>query len=275
MRNSTRTFLLFASLIVIICLAISLFIGLQYVPSGKYVGFRCNGESAPEYWISVANQYHDLIPEASPGGIWIIAASKVLSFDAATDAALTVLDNSQVKVYLSPGEEVPGVFNQSPASVDQLIAKTLSNYGYHSCVIGVVIDIEARGASWDDYEGCKVSDLEAQSWENQVKAYNSNFRLGLKHWLTYVMPPSYRGDIGFWNMDGWRGAELLNRYRDWGNYFSGNPVSFQVGYDNEADKNWWSQMSNPPYEIATWIFQNISNAEGVYWVNFSVHDVFS
>src|SRR4030067_1225123 len=119
MRNLLRTFLLFALLIVIISSAIWLVIRLQYVPSGKYVGFRCNGESAPEYWISVANRYAALIPEPSPGGIWIIASSKVLSFDAATDAALTALDNSGVKVYLQPGEEVPDGWNQYPAPCDQ------------------------------------------------------------------------------------------------------------------------------------------------------------
>ena len=272
MRNLLRTFLLFALLIVIISSAIWLVIRLQYVPSGKYVGFRCNGESTPEYWISVANRYAALIPESSPGGIWIIASSKVLSFDAATDAALTALDNSGVKVYLQPGEEVPGVWNQYPAPCDQLIQATLDNYGRHSCVIGIGLDVELRGVAPDAH--VPVTDAEATSWLNQIKAYNPNFKLFLKHWLTWVMPPTVRNDIIFINMAQQLSGfdELKSVFQSWGNHFSSAKVAFQVGY--ESDRWWWSQLANPPRDIAQALFQNIPNAQGVYWVNFSVHDVF-
>ena len=272
MRNLLRTFLLFALLIGIISSAIWLVIRLQYVPSGKYVGFRCNGESTPEYWISVANRYAALIPESSPGGIWIIASSKVLSFDAATDAALTALDNSRVKVYLQPGEEVPGVWNQYPAPCDQLIQATLNNYGHHPCVIGVGLDIELRGSAWDD--PIPVTDAEAQAWLNIVKSYNSDFEMFLKEFREWVMPPTYRADIIFVCMKQEVNSldELISSFQTWANTFSPAKSAFQIGYP--SDKGWWSQLANPPKDIAQALFQNIPNAKWVYWVNFNVHDVF-
>ncbi|MCZ2809142.1 MAG: hypothetical protein O2V44_07300, partial [Candidatus Bathyarchaeota archaeon] len=114
------------------------------LPKEPYVGFRCNGERTPEYWIDMATRYSNLVSDTSAGGIWIIPASKVLTFDSGVDNALTELDKNNVKVYLQAGEEVAGVWNQYPASCGQLIQSLLNNYGGHSCVIGVGLDTELR-----------------------------------------------------------------------------------------------------------------------------------
>jgi hypothetical protein len=237
-----------------------------------YAGFRSNGESTPEYWVSVAKRYAALVPNTSPGGLWMIPESKVINYDSATDSALTVLDNSGIKVVLSVGEGLPeGVWPRYTHSVDALIDATLSKYGRHSCVMGYVVECEFRQSDVNTY--VPVTDAKAQRWESEVKGYNPNFRLILKHWSTSVMPPTYRGNITF--MDDSQGFSDFNamaaEFRAWSSHFSQSDVGFQVGYP--VDEGWWSTLSDPPKDIANALFQN-ANAKYVFWVNFSVHEVF-
>lgn len=241
-----------------------------------YAGFRSNGESVPEYWVSVAKRYAALVPDTSPGGLWMIPESKVLNFDSATDSALTVLDNNGVKVMLSVGEFGEIAVGRTPPpytlSIDQLIDATLSKYGKHSCVLGYVVEIEFRGSSMDVY--VPVTDTEAQRWESKVKGYNSNFRLILKHWSPLVMPPTYRGNIIF--LDDSNGFSGLNgmvaEFRAWGNSFSQADVGFQIGY--EEDEWWWSKLANPAKDIGSTMLENVTNCRFILWVNFTVDKVF-
>lgn len=242
------------------------------LPKESYVGFRSNGEDSVDYWVSVANRYTALIPGTVPVGQWILPEAKAMTFDSTTDSMLTALDNAGVKVFLQPGEDVKGIGDPYEYSIDDLIDGTLQNYGHHSSVIGFGIDIEMRVNEW--FEVIPITDIEATRWVNKIQGYDSDYKLFLKHFSQWVMPPTVRSGIIF--IDDSQGfdslASMVDEFKRWGSSFSQADVGFGVGY--LADEWWWSQLANPPRDIAQALFQNIPNAKWVYWVNFSVHDVF-
>jgi len=227
-------------------------------PSEKiYAGFRARGGSAT-YWVYVAEQMVSAIPGTSLGGIWIVVGG----FDVGTDDCLTIFDDNEIKVWL---QVEPYSFN-----IDQLIDTVLGNYGHHPCVLGFGIDLEWRRPS------SYVTDEEAQRWINEIKQYNPDFRLFLKHWLPEVMPPIVRQDIVFIDDSqdfGSGGLEsMVNEFERWGENFSQTDVGFQIGY--ESDEEWWSQLGNPPRDIGLALIENIPNCRYIFWVNFTASKVF-
>jgi hypothetical protein len=305
-RKKVLTFLLFAFLIIIICSATMPVFSLQNnmsipsygtinhsglptpsptptttsQPTGKYVGFRYNDETSTynvpqwgtNYWLSVANRYVSLVSGSTAVAQWILPESTAVNFNQAMDNALSILDSNGVYVFLQPGEDDYHAADPYQYDLGYLIDATLANYGHHSCVLGVGFDLEMRGANWWTY--VYTTDAEATQWVNKVKSYNSNYKLFLKHWNRAVMPPTVRNGIVF--VDDSQGfnslSSMVAEFRAWGNSFSGAEVGFGVGY--VADQWWWSQLSNPPRDVAQALFDNIPNAKWVYWVNFSIHEVF-
>ena len=152
-------------------------------------------------------------------------------------AYLTAFDQAGVKVWLQvePGQ----------ADVAGLIDIVLDRYGQHPSVAGFGVDVE-----WyrqDEYEeGKAVSDTEAKLWHSRVQAYNPDYTLFLKHWLTEKMPHTYRDGILFVDdsQDFDSMVMMVDEFETWGEYFAPAPVAYQFGY--QSDQPWWGDFEDPP-----------------------------
>jgi hypothetical protein len=88
------------------------------------------------------------------------------------------------------------------------------------------------------------------------------------------MPPTKRDNIVFIDdsqmfvsMD-----SMINEFAEWGAHFAPANVGFQFGYP--GDKKWWSEFENPMKEISNEILNKIPNTKELYWVDFSLFDVY-
>jgi hypothetical protein len=119
-----------------------------------------------------------------------------------------------------------------------------------------------------------ATDEEAAEWLRAIRKHNPDYRLFLKHWLTEKMPETLREGILFVNDS--QGFESLYQmvadFSEWGKAFSPAPVAFQYGYS--SDQKWWGNLADPPGDIGRAILAQTPNAQGLYWVDFSVLDVF-
>jgi hypothetical protein len=261
----------------------------------KYAGLRSSwyGVDYPftsEQWKTMSDNMSGFFPAPpQPTNVWIVGAlmspgicelefqpadTNLLSYDHISfrtkkinhEQVLSCFDSAGVKVFLQvePGK----------ADVDTLINLVLSHFGNHSCVAGFGIDVEWLGVDSETNATLRVEDTVAQCWEQRVKSFNSSYRLFLKHWETSIMPPHYRGDIifiddsqGFPSMGG-----MALDFGKWANYFSPNPVMFQVGYDE--DYGWWKTLSNPPKDIGDQIAMQVKSVDqeiGIIWVDFTLN----
>ena len=64
---------------------------------------------------------------------------------------------------------------------------------------------------------------------------------------------------------------MMTEFAAWVQYFAPAPVGFQFGYT--ADKSWWSRLNDPPKSIGYGIFSRITNTSGLFWVDFTAHDI--
>jgi hypothetical protein len=71
---------------------------------------------------------------------------------------------------------------------------------------------------------------------------------------------------------GGKPEEIVAEFQAWGEAFTPAPVGFQFGY--LADKNWWQEHADPPGDIGQAILESIPNTEGLYWVDFTIFDIF-
>lgn len=256
-------------------------------PPSLGAGFRFStyGPSrnpGPEYWASVGEQMAAKFSNAQPEAIWIVGnftgEGTFLSFPAdikdplitktyvdMNEAALSLFDERGVRVWL---QVEPGT-----ADVITLIHLTLSQYQHHPCVIGFGVDVEwyKTGAG---PEGTPIDDETAMTWVEAVRSHNPTYRLFLKHWDYHWMPPSVREGIVF--VDDSQQFESLEHmvaeFSRWGEHFAPAPVAFQYGYP--ADKPWWSQLQDPAGEIGHAILGNVPNTTALFWVDFTVLEVF-
>jgi len=250
-----------------------------------YSGFRALGwrGRSPDYWVNLTKQVASNIPGTSPAGIAIVGGVDtargrcVLSFPSnqtypnivfgtrdINEDYFTAFDENGIKVWL---QVEPGF-----ADVDQLIDLVLGRYGNHTSVLGFGIDLEWR---WGDTQDTvPVTDEEATRWVNKIKQYNSDFKLFLKHWLPENMPPTAREDIVFIDdSQGFEGlASLVNDFKSWGENFSQTDVGFQIGY--RRDKEWWSELENPPGDIGSELIKNIPNCRFIFWTDETIHGLF-
>jgi len=248
----------------------------------RYSTYGPRYNPGPPYWESVGQQMASRFPGAHPEAIWIVgelqAGGSRLSFPGQSDnpliqfttqdlneAALTRFDQGGVKVWLQvePGD--------SP--VDQLIRLVLQPYGQHACVIGVGVDVEWYHSTHDP-QGIQVSDADAAAWLAEARAFNPDYRLFLKHWETGKMPPTLREGIlfvddsqQFQSLD-----QMVTEFTSWGQTFYPAPVAFQFGYPD--DRAWWGSFADPANQIGQAILKKVPNTAGLYWVDFTVLDVF-
>lgn len=303
MRN-TNKFLLIISFIIIIFVSSYLVLSYNTINQNEnflkiiYAGWRSSIyghqlDKPPNYWVSVAKNISSRFTDSQPSGIWILGTihnNRVcflqfpnpdeayypyieFSSNNENEKYLEAFDNAGVKVWLQvePGN----------ADVGTLIDLVLNEYKHHSCVLGFGIDVEwLESDSYSD--GRRVTTSEVNEWLNKVKSHDSNYKLFLKHWELDKMPTDYPSDIVFINdsCDAINRDELVSWFISWANAFSDGKVGFQIGYDLDTngdgltDKDWWSTMNDPLTEIGGVLFENISNCEYYYWVDFTILDVF-
>jgi hypothetical protein len=264
----------------------------QTTPRNSYLGagfrFSVYGprlDPGPDYWVRVGKEMAAKFPGATPTGIWIIGRKTdrgiELPFKIPADvgdplitgrdepdpkaAALDLFDKLGFRIWL----QVEPRF----ASVEKLLNLVLDQYGHHSCIEGIGIDVEWF-RSTDPDAGDPVTDEMARSWLGIARAHNPKFRLFLKHWLPEKMPPTVREGILFIDdsqvlpsMDA-----MVDEFAVWGKHFAPAPVGYQIGYP--SDRPWWSKLKDPPKEIGTSILQRVPNTEAILWVDFSVLEVF-
>jgi hypothetical protein len=256
-------------------------------PSGLGAGFRYSVygprfNPGPEYWARVGREMAARFPGATPEAIWIVGRVKgdgvQLSFPVATgdplivgsdvdgnEATLTLFDTLGFRVWL----QVEPV----NAAVEKLIHVILERYARHSCVVGVGVDVEWY-RSHDPDDGQAVTDEEATTWLAAARAHNPRYRLFLKHWLVEKMPPTVRDGLLFVDdsqifpsLDA-----MVANFAEWAKAFAPHPVAFQFGYP--SDRPWWSRLDDPPARIGRRILETAANTEALFWVDFTVLEVF-
>ena len=237
----------------------------------------------PDYWASVGERMSAKFPGSHPETIWIVGnfmgdGATYLSFHAETD------DPHIQSGYVDMNEETLDLFDKKgfkvwlqvePADADllTLIDLVLKQYKHHPSVIGFGVDVEWYKSD-GSAEGTPVSDAEAEAWVKAIRKINPNYRLFLKHWDERWLPPTYRDGIVFINdsqqFDNFE--HLKTEFSAWGHHFAPAPVGFQYGYP--ADKPWWKELSDPPAEIGNAILESTPNTIALFWVDFTVLEVF-
>jgi hypothetical protein len=236
----------------------------------------------PEYWRGVGEKMAAKFPGAVPGAVWIVGHLKgqgsELSFPGHSENPLiqfTPSDENEATLALFDRAGIEAWLQVEPgnAPVEDLIHLMLERYGRHPCVVGVGVDVEWY-RSVDEPEGQAVSDAEAAAWLAAARRHNPAYRLFVKHWLIEKMPPTLRDGLLF--IDDSQilpSAEaMVDEFAAWGRAFAPAPVGFQIGY--ETDRPWWSKMADPPGELGRQILERIPNTRGIYWVDFTVLEVF-
>ncbi len=238
----------------------------------------------PNYWANAGEFISNKFSNVSPAAIWIVSlylsgGYTQLNFPNPggnypyvyfigsdyNESYLTLFDLKGIKVWL---QVEPGA-----ANIDTLIHIVLNKYKHHSCIAGFGIDVEWYNTQ-SNSGGQKVTDIEAKRWEKKVKSIDSNYTLFLKHYGQNWMPPTYRGDILFVDdsQDFTSLSAMVSEFKAWGNKFKPNKVAFQFGYP--IDKPWWSKLNDPIKTIGNSLFTNITNCYGVFWVDFTINDVY-
>ena len=152
----------------------------------------------------------------------------------------------------------------------------MDKYASHKCVKGFGVDMEyyfshRSSKSNKDYYGKQMSDQTAKDLVKLVRNYGSDKTVFLKHWEPEIMPPSYRDGLIF--VIDTQGKSSLSSYRqevqDFAKAFKGNPVMFQIGYDD--DEGSWGKYSVKQFEEElTKVLSSSSYNIGIVWVDFTL-----
>ena len=248
----------------------------------RYSAYGPKFNPGPEYWALVGFDMARRFENAHPETIWIVSRLQgqgtLLNFPATAkdnlitgslvdenEETLDLFDRLGVKVWL---QIEPGY-----ASVDELIDIILERYKHHPSVIGFGLDVEWYRSNNPD-EGEPVSDEVARRWVSAVRKHNPNYRLFLKHFALDKMPPRERDGLVFVDDSQIFPSfdAMVAEFETWGRTFAPAPVGFQYGYP--SDRPWWSRLADPPGDIGRAIRSRVPNTEGLYWVDFTVLDVF-
>jgi hypothetical protein len=237
----------------------------------------------PNYFVRVGREMASRFPGAKPEGVWIVSKIKgqgsQLSFPITEHKDPLISGNDQdlnepaLKEFDRLGYRIWLQIEPAYASVEELLNIVLKRYGHHSCVVGVGIDDEWYRSTNPD-GGDPISDELASSWLAVARSHNPKLRLFLKHWLTKQMPPTLREGLLFVDdsqiFDSME--PMVSEFAEWGKHFAPAPVAFQIGYP--SDEKWWSQLKDPPKDLGSKILQAVPNTEAIFWVDFSITDVF-
>ena len=181
------------------------------------------------------------------------------------EEALTLFDERGVDVWLQvePGN----------ADMVEVINIVLDHYRHHPCVIGFGLDVEWYKSTIGPL-GEPITDEEATLWVETVRAKDPSYGLFLKHWEIEWMPPNYREGIFFINdHQNFDSLEaMIENFCAWAKHFDGYPVGYQFGYLSDAI--WWRDSDDPAALIGNAILDEIPNTRALYWVDFTVMEVF-
>jgi hypothetical protein len=181
------------------------------------------------------------------------------------EAVLDLFDRHGYRVWLQiePGH----------APVEDLIRIVLERYKHHPSVVGFGVDVEWF-ESTEKPEGRPVTDAEATAWLGAVRRHNPDYRLFLKHWEIGKMPPTARDGLLFIDDSQILPSleAMVDEFAEWGRAFAPAPVGFQYGYP--SDRPWWSKLDDPPRDVGQAILDRVPNTEGLYWVDFTVLELF-
>jgi hypothetical protein len=248
----------------------------------RYSAYGPEYNPGKNYWLSVGQQMASRFDGAKPECIWIAGTlnekgcrlnfpitnpSQFIS-GSATDEnedVFNLFDQNGVRVWL---QVEPGM-----ASVEELINIMLKKYSKHKCIIGVGVDVEWY-KSYNEPDGKAITDAEANKWLSITRSYHPQYKLFLKHWLIEKMPQKARDGIVFID-DSQEFPSLkamVDEFKIWGDAFKPAKVGFQFGY--APDRIWWSEFENPSKTIGDSIINRISNTSSLFWVDFTVIDVF-
>ncbi|MEN9564765.1 MAG: hypothetical protein RIR73_3009 [Chloroflexota bacterium] len=249
----------------------------------RFSTYGIGSNPGPEYWVAVGQEMSAKFPGSHPEALWIVgnfmgAGKTYLSFNAKAD------DPNITSGYVDMNAQTLDLFDQNgfkvwlqvePGNADMLtlIDLVLNQYKHHPSVIGFGVDVEWYKSDGSPV-GTPITDEEAQAWVNAIRAHNPNYRLFLKHWETDFMPPTYRDGIVFINdSQQFESFEhLMEDFSAWGEYFAPAPVGYQFGYP--ADQAWWQELQDPPSEIGTRLVENIPNISSLFWVDFTIKEIF-
>ena len=249
--------------------------GFRFSTYGTY-------DPGPDYWVEVGEEMAARFNGSRPTALWIVGnfagrgtlltfpgshPDRLISFSMVdnNEAALARFDEAGFDVWLQvePGD----------APVDELIDVVLDQYGDHPSVIGVGVDVEWFHSDGTP-EGRAVTDEEATSWVAAARAHDTSYRVFLKHWETEKLPPTVRDGIVFVDdsQQFASQAALVDEFAAWGAAYPDSPVGFQFGYP--ADREWWEALADPPGDIGNAILDVAPNTVGLFWVDFTVREVF-
>lgn len=254
---------------------------------GLGAGFRFSTygpdyDPGPSYWADVGQQMAARFEGAVPEAVWIVGRlhgeGTLLSFP--VDSGDPLIKSSEedgntalFELFDRIGGRVWLQVEPGNAPVETLIHLMLKRYGHHPSVIGVGVDVEWY-RSTKIPEGQSVSDAEARAWLAAARSHDPDYRLFLKHWEIGKMPPTERDGLLFID-DSQQLPSLeamVEEFAAWGRAFAPAPVGFQYGY--ESDRHWWRQLDDPPAEIGRRFLEAAPNTQGLYWVDFTVLELF-
>jgi hypothetical protein len=203
-----------------------------------------------------------------------------LSYDPVdlSEKYLAYFDTTGINVYLQ--------VEPSGADMKTLIDIVFRQYKRHKSIIGFGVDIEWYQCNTTEW-GKKVTDAEAQQWEQWVKAHKSTYTLFLKHPDRKLsrFPTTYRGGIifnndcegrskmtdsaGFANYE----TDFLGTMKTFADAFFPNPVIFQIGYP--SIKKLWQNFDPKPQVVGNDIAKKCKPGQNVqiYWVDFGMKGV--
>ena len=241
----------------------------------------------PDWWLNATSSMADPFESAAPAVVWIVGNAQRggecwLSFPMPEGKdksdyenirfAHTDRNEDYLKAFDETGVRVWLQIEPAAADVETLFALMLDRYASHPSVIGVGVDVE-----WFQqekfHEGKAVTDVEAQAWVKIVQAYNADYQVFMKHWLSEKMPLSFRDGLMFLNdSQGFETQdEMLSEFSSWGKSFEDASVGFQYGY--ASDRSWWKELTSPPQEIGFSLLENVPNTTDLYWVDFTAEEI--
>jgi hypothetical protein len=248
----------------------------------RYSAYGPDWDPGPAYWLRVGQEMAARFPGAVGETVWIVGRLKgdgaLLNFPVDGDyplilgsesdeneAALDLFDRHGFRVWLQvePGH----------APVEELIHIVLDRYSRHPSVVGIGVDVEWF-ESTEQPEGRAVTDVEARAWLAAAREHDPDYRLFLKHWEIGKMPPTAREGLLFIDDSQILPSleAMVDEFAEWGRAFAPAPVGFQYGYP--SDRPWWSELDDPPGDIGHAILARAPNTEGLYWVDFTVLELF-
>jgi hypothetical protein len=253
-----------------------------------YTGFRYSNygpdyDPGKAYWwnigVRIANDFGN---NATPASVWILGTLQsngvYLNFPVTTSAdyiACSSVDKNEeifcrfdtlgYKIWL---QVEPGW-----ANIDTLINLVLSRYSHHKCIKGFGVDVEWHKSDNPD-SGVAITDEMATRWVAAVRQFNPDYKIFFKHWLINKMPPTARDGIVFIDDSQMfeKMEDMISEFKKWGEAFAPAKVGFQYGYS--YDRRWWGSFENPNLTIGAEILNKIPNADELYWVDFTLLDVY-